>query len=432
MKYLLTLIMLLVAFQLAGQQDRMFKNINEIRQYSDSLEKSLNSSDKETSEGPLLELANAYLLQQMTPKSFAYAIKAKELAVKNRNDSSLMAANIILANLYSNSNMIAKADQTFEELIRSNQLKKDKNLYSSVLLSKAFNLNKQQQTEPAEQAFAVYVKEAEKNNDFEGLASAYFTKALSFYHQKRKFPQALEFYRKSLDVLTAQKDQIRNYNFLWHNCLNNIGDLYELQKDYNSALKYYLQALDFYNTGKIRNRESYCINIISVATIYNLQGKYSDAEELLQKGIVISDSMKNKSALFRVKSMLYNMLFANYRESGRQSEALKAVTAYQIYSDSLKSLELVYAGNSAVVNRLDNVDIDYLKSYLSMDKKQKILDVTTSSYKTLTPENFNASANSYDIGVLTNNGDEVYNLLPFITKDFESTSIIQYNVFFAN
>jgi len=354
MKYLLTLIIFLAAFQLAGQQNRMFRNITEIRNYTDSLEKSLNSSDKETSERLLLELANVYFLQQMTPKSFAYTIKAKELAVKNRNDSSIMAANIILANLYSNSNMITKADQAFDELIRSNQLKKDKNLYLSVLLSRAFNLNKLEQTEPAEKAFAVYINEAERFKDFEGLASAYYSKALMFYHEKKKFSQALEYYRRCLALLEKHKDKIQSFNFLWHNCLNNIGDLYELQKNYTSALDYYLQALAFYNTGKIRNRESYCINIISVATIYNFQGKYANAEELLLKGIASSDSMKNKATLFRVKSLLYNSLFTNYKNSGRQNEALNAITAYQNYSDSLKKLDLVSAENSAVVNRLDN------------------------------------------------------------------------------
>jgi len=354
MKHLLTLIIFLAALQLAGQQSRNFLSINDVRQYTDSLEKSLNSQDKEPSETIFIELANAYLMQQLTPKSFAYAIKAKELAVKNRNDSSLIAANIILANLYSNSNMTAKAEQTYAELIGSASLKKDKNLYLTVLLSRAFNLNRDKDSTPAEKAFDAYVKEAELNKDFEGLASAYYSKALFFYHEKRKFSQALEFYRKSLDILSAHPKDISNYNYLWHNCINNIGDLYELQKDYDSALNYYLQALAFYNNGKIRNRESYCINTISVATIYNYQGKYDQAEELLLKGLASSDSMRAKTVQYRVKSLLYNTLFTNYKSSGRQNDALKAVTAYQNYSDSLKMLDLVNAENSAVVNRLDN------------------------------------------------------------------------------
>ena len=121
------------------------------------------------------------------------------------------------------------------------------------------------------------------------------------YDNQRNYSKALEYYEKSLNIKQQLKDSIGVGNSLL-----NIGGIHGIMKNYEKAFASIQQSLVIRE--QLRDQAGMATCLHGIANIYNAQGKYSDALDYLQKCLHIAEKSGNQYSI----SALYIELGGTY------------------------------------------------------------------------------------------------------------------------
>lgn len=127
------------------------------------------------------------------------------------------------------------------------------------------------------------------------------------YREQKDYEQALDFYNKGLELQTE--------GFKKASITNNIANVYKTTKKYNLALKHYYQALENYAPEK----KHFAYN--NIGLVYQDQRQYARAQEYFAK--TLEERKKHLAKDHYLFSRTYNNIGKNYHLQGRYKEALK-------------------------------------------------------------------------------------------------------------
>ncbi|MBN1215660.1 MAG: tetratricopeptide repeat protein [Candidatus Lokiarchaeota archaeon] len=242
--------------------------------------------------------------------------------------------NINYANDLSNLGLILRAKNNFKEAIKSFSKAyeldkivindKKKKIHDLLNIGECNELLKQ--WDLALGAYNDALKEIpELKNDKDKETYIYISNMIGFCYEKQKiFENAIEFYKKGLEIGLELKNQI-----ITETQYNNIGRIFELSGDEEKALESYKKAFEI--AEKIRDLEGISIQFNNFGRLNLTKGEIDKALEYCQKALNIiekSDNDQNKIVQYRSMALIYKKLKNN----------LKAIE----YFEKMKNLALKY------------------------------------------------------------------------------------------
>jgi len=120
----------------------------------------------------------------------------------------------------------------------------------------------------------------EKTGDESGVGSSYNNIGL-VYLDENETTEALDYFKKSLDVFSKLKDKQEN---IFRSVIN-IGRAYEQQHNYSLALKSYMQSLDLSKKLKSSQHIYRAASLYRIGNIYFNEQQYTISEDYLLKAI---------------------------------------------------------------------------------------------------------------------------------------------------
>lgn len=166
-------------------------------------------------------------------------------------------------------------------------------------------------------------------NDVAGMAASYVNVG-NAYVLLNQFQAAIPYLEKAEAYCRA----INQYEFL-ASALNNLGICYLSLQQYGKARPYAEEAYDI--RSQLDDRRGLVNSSNVLARIYTGLKDYPAAEEVLQKALVLTDSMES-NLQERVK--IYEALSTTYEASGQYSKALQAERLRLKYTDSLQVTDM--------------------------------------------------------------------------------------------
>jgi len=178
--------------------------------------------------------------------------------------------------------------------------------------------------------------------------------------KQNKFEKALESLRKDSliksEILLREPENIKIKDAI-SNTLNFFGMIFDEQKEYEKALKYYFSSLKLSKETNNKMNESDCYN--NIAVVYRKENNIEKAFEYYQKSLIINKELENKDGLARnfinisdiyLEKANYFLALENLKKADTLSKEIgnpslqKDIyeTFYQIYEakkDYKKSLE---------------------------------------------------------------------------------------------
>ena len=156
------------------------------------------------------------------------------------------------------------------------------------------------------------------------LVAVSFNNVGSTYNILGSHDKAQEYLEKGLKLVGQYKPLWRVKGAL----LSSLGEVYLLQQQYDTALKYFNQAWDI--AQKIQNQHLTIVVARDLAKVYAQQKKYANAIEYQKKSLIAAQTSKN---LFEVQAS-YKFISAIYKESKDFENAFYYYDKYHQLRDS--------------------------------------------------------------------------------------------------
>lgn len=288
------------------------------------------STDK--AERARLSLAISDKLSRVNPQgALEYAIQSIELAQQLGHDSLANWARMSQATIYLQLGDYPQSLQIYHELAQTAELAADSALLSVVYGNQGSIYYYQRNME---EALANYLKSLQTMgkpgatwSDREQLRCANLYNNIGIiYDETKKYDSAERYYSEALG-LTEKLDHAHEARA---NILNNIGTLHVDRGDVDEAYSYYLQAME------LRKKNN---NKLGLARSYNNLGEYfvrhkydaAQAEAYLNDAIVLSEEIGSLQTLNSSSQLLYEL----YSTEEQYEKALHALERKMITSDSL-------------------------------------------------------------------------------------------------
>ena len=188
-------------------------------------------------------------------------------------------------------------------------------------------------------------KTGNKNNQIHELCGI-----AECYNGKKQYTKALPYLKKALAI-----SQDTDYKMMYYAILAQIANHYYNLKDYNTAKVYADKALNGVDSTNMRS-------VYSIAAdIYNAKGLTDSAVSLYQKLYGLNDVY--------AKQFASKKLIRYWLENGMSEKALKYITTYEIYTDSIE--KIIQTENVAKINALYNYQSKEKENYELKIKNQE-------------------------------------------------------------
>ncbi len=209
-------------------------------------------------------------------------------------------------------------------------------------------------------AYAIQAKElAESVQYLEGLAYALKNIGIAYYNQGKDV-EALDNWKRSLDIFKSIKDEIGTANIL-----NNIGAIYFYQKDLTNALEYYLQSLKLAEKTKDKLRILSVLNNIG-GVYFEKQATYDKALIYFLKALPLSEELKDSETFGTIAANLGEIYYVRNNDSLALKYFNKSAKAFNNSENS----PWAYNSLGKVYNRENKYD-------LAIFYHKKALDIGT-------------------------------------------------------
>ncbi len=236
-----------------------------------------------------------------------------------------------------------------EDTIRVNQL---------LSLSKSYF----SKAEDSAIAYALKAKELAESVQYqEGIAYALKNIGIGYYNQGKDV-EALDNWKRSLDIFKSIKDEIGTANIL-----NNIGAIYFYQKDLTNALEYYLQSLKLAEKTKDKLRILSVLNNIG-GVYFEKQATYDKALIYFLKALPLSEELKDSETFGTIAANLGEIYYV------RNNDSLALIYFYKSAKAFNNSENSPYAYNSLgkVYNRENKYDLAIFYHKKALDIANKL------------------------------------------------------------
>ena len=188
-------------------------------------------------------------------------------------------------------------------------------------------------------------KTGNKNNQIHELCGI-----AECYNGKKQYTKPLPYLKKALAI-----SQDTDYKMMYYAILAQIANHHYNLKDYNTAKVYADKALNGVDSTNMRS-------VYSIAAdIYNAKGLTDSAVSLYQKLYGLNDVY--------AKQFASKKLIRYWLENGMSEKALKYITTYEIYTDSIE--KIIQTENVAKINALYNYQSKEKENYELKIKNQE-------------------------------------------------------------
>lgn len=150
------------------------------------------------------------------------------------------------------------------------------------------------------------------------------------YMKQKKFSLALENYQKSLDLYDSDNTE----ETFKARGLTDLGDYYCKMGDYELAIKYNEEALAIRQENNILNGS--ITNLMNLGTIYNQQGKFKEAIEVLKRALKLAEEIEVKVKMYQIHQTLSEI----YLGIGNPSESLAHHRAFHEIKEDVNHEDL--------------------------------------------------------------------------------------------
>lgn len=218
---------------------------------------------------------------------------------------------------------------------------------------------------------------------FVSKAAAVLNNIGSIYDSQRDFEQALNYYNRALNI----SREMGNKDFIANN-LSNISIVYVERKEYEKALEYKRQALSLKK--ELQDQWGIGINTIQLARIYGEQGMLDSAIVLLRKGRSIFQELGDVVGLAKSMAQLSSAhLILAKNEPLRKWQLIETALAYNdtalVLYHKLRHLEFIaeaYSNRSEIYVEKGDLkaaladfkqSVVYKDSVFNLEKDKKIV-----------------------------------------------------------
>lgn len=208
--------------------------------------------------------------------------------------------------------------------------------------------------------------------DWDGLSSTYNSVG-NIHNKLGEFNSALFYYQKSLDIWTGLKDSLDHKTDIAV-ALNNIGDLYKENKQYDKALAYLTKAL-FYKR-EIGNELSTAHTMTTLGQVYQFKGNHILAMRYYKEAYKIREKAADRNGIANVSNLLASVYLTTkeYREAEHYLRKSRTIAEEDsIRAELLKNYDL-----SRMLYRYTNqfqLALQYDELYIKLN--ELILDEAT-------------------------------------------------------
>ncbi len=217
--------------------------------------------------------------------------------------------------VYLDKNDLDKAMEFFENSTVTAEKINDSVIMASCYLSSGMVHERKASYLLAKQLYLKAARIFSDLGDRDGLSSSYNSVG-NIQNKLGEFNSALFYYQKSLHLWTELKDSL-NHKADIAASLNNIGDLYKENKQYDKALSYLSSAL-FYKR-EIGNDQSTAHTLSALGEVYELKGKLSLALRYYQEAYKIRENVGDRIGIANSA----NLLASIYLTSKKYTDAEK-------------------------------------------------------------------------------------------------------------
>jgi serine phosphatase RsbU (regulator of sigma subunit) len=364
-KFLLLLLLYFIAIE-------SFTQTLDIKAIRKELQKSKNDSVKLVAYH-LLSLAYA----ENKDSSEYYYKQMSEFFNKNEEKFSHVVTFYIAAN-YTNSNLFSFAEKYFEEAIKKAYQAKDYDHYIDYSNSYGYMYRIMAQYEKSITILLKNLKFIEKQKLNKHLPVTYIYLAFSF-RDYGNVDKSLEYFEKSYQTGLETSDST-----YIHVNLHEIGNIYSLQNDFATALKYQLEALKIRENLK-QSKEFYLmISYNDVSITYTHLGEYKKGIEMTKKGLDIAEKRNNKQLQCALMLNIADLYLRIEILSSSESWYKKAIEMAK-QAQIIGSLEIGFKGLSQLYSYLGN----YEQAYRYQDSAIRVKDSIFSFEKSKAIEELN-------------------------------------------
>ncbi|OFY82188.1 MAG: hypothetical protein A3F72_08220 [Bacteroidetes bacterium RIFCSPLOWO2_12_FULL_35_15] len=247
------------------------------------------------------------------------------------------------------------------------------------------------------------VEQAEKNNDSVKLKESKNSVAKSFnnigmvYDAQRNFPKALEYYEQALKI----QEELGDRNGVASD-LNNIGNVYHSEKNYSKAITYFLRCLKMMQ--EMGNKMGIESSLANLGNVYKSQRNYPKALEYDMQCLAMAEELDDRNGI----TVSLNNLGLVYSELGQYEKALEflnkgLISAKEI--DSKEWMKISYEGLSDLYERMKQPAKALAYYKLFSDVKDSLLNDDNNKHIAQMQTQFDSNKKDNEINLL--NKDKV-------------------------
>ena len=223
-------------------------------------------------------------------------------------------------------------------------------------------------------------KESYAKHNYEFLSEVYFQMALNL-HSIQVYEEALNKYKKSVEFANRIKD-LNARNDVISTRYVNIGDVYQLLEQHDSAFYYYYKGYHLVT----RKPEIKLLASLSLVDLYIAEKKMDSADKYLKLSAKYykKENSLTYGAILELSNGKYELAAGNYREALKKfKKAQQMNAAINIVEADLFQLQ---AETFAKLNETDSANF-YLRKYVEYGRENKFKNIRNNKSPILIKEN---------------------------------------------
>ncbi|MBN2068329.1 MAG: tetratricopeptide repeat protein [Opitutales bacterium] len=186
----------------------------------------------------------------------------------------------------------------------------------------------------------------------------------NIYFLLKRYPQAIEYYRKALKIVTEERPNL----FLKAALLGNLGEVYAIVGDHNSAMKYNAASLELEE--EMGNISGVAYSHRTLATSYLDMGNLDAAQENAEKSLELQRRLNNSWGIGYGLQLLGEIAYRKAQYEDAENYLLEAIElsrkhhALENLRSSYRSLAKIYEGQKSYFLALNTY-----KAYREIDQE---------------------------------------------------------------
>ncbi|HPX75933.1 MAG TPA: tetratricopeptide repeat protein [Bacteroidales bacterium] len=307
------------------------------------------------------ELAEQYK-DSIGNKGFYYANQALKLAEKENDNSKMIEALILIAEISKENGNWENSLESLNTALELSKQINDPDLLHSIYLDLGIIYKYLNETYLAIEYYNKALKQAEKQNNCINQAMC-LNNIANIYLGQSNFSKALHYYKQTLKLFKESKTDANSHIIV---TLNNIAVANMALENFEEARSTLLEAIELSGDSKSSIRNQLYTNLC--ATEIKLKN-YAQAEKYAQ----ISENILNTSDDKKARLNLYEKIFYLYNEQKNYTKAIDYQTKYIQLKDSMYTDNLSQSiGEYKTKYELDKLEVENLIKNKELENKKKI------------------------------------------------------------